>query len=303
MPSPRAVRLLPVLFLWASLAAAPEQPWAERPGPDLPAPDTTLQSQLERSLRRDARLSSALDAGRLAVALLDISDEAQPRFAALHGDEMMYAASLPKIAILLAGFERILEGSLAYTQAVKEMFTQMVRRSSNAAASEAVRLIGFPYIAQTLRSDKYRLYDRAHNGGLWLGKAYGGPDDRWKRDPLHKLSHGASAAQVARFFWMLEQGRLVSPQYSAEMKEILSKPGISHKFVKGLSGRPNHEIYRKSGTWRNFHADGALIEAGDHKYIAVALMEDARGGQALPQIIVEMDRLVCGEDDFTRLAD
>src|SRR5207249_11825119 len=62
------------------------------------------------------------------------------------------------------------------------------------------------------------------DGGLWLGKAYGGPGDYWKRDPLHHLSHGATSLQVARFFLLLEQGRLVNPQYSAEIKEILSKP-------------------------------------------------------------------------------
>ncbi len=277
---------------------ASAEPWR-----DLPSPDRSLQSRLEQALRRDARMRVALDAGRLAVALLDISDERHPRFAALNGEEMIYAASLPKIAILLAGFERIQEGSLRYTPALKELFTEMVRHSSNAAASEAVRLIGFPYIAKTLRSDRYRLYDPAHNGGLWIGKAYGGPNDRWKRDPLHNLSHGASADQVARFFWMLEQGRLVSPRYSAEMKEILSKPAIHHKFVKGLGDKPDHEIFRKSGTWHTFHADGALIEAGAHKYVAVALMEDPRGGEALTKIIVEMDRLVCGDQTLLSRAD
>ena len=71
-----------------------------------------------------------------------------------------------------------------------------------------------------------RFYDPAQNGGLWLGKAYGGPNDYWKRDPLHNLSHGATTMAVARFFLLLQQGRLVSPEYSAEMKEILSKPDI-----------------------------------------------------------------------------
>jgi beta-lactamase class A len=51
-------------------------------------------------------------------------------------------------------------------------------------------------------------------------------------------------------------------------------------------------IYRKSGTWRQWHSDAALIEAGGKKYIAVALVEDARGGEILPNLIRKLDDLV-----------
>jgi beta-lactamase class A len=100
---------------------------------------------------------------------------------------------------------------------------------------------------------------------------------------------------VARFFLLLEQGRLVSPEYSAEMKEILSKPGIPHKFVKGLQDKPDHAVFRKSGTWHDWHSDAALIEHNGKKYIAVALMKDPRGGEIFPRLIQEMDSLICGD--------
>ena len=83
-----AFRLLPVLFLLASIAALPEQPAA-----DLPAPDAALQSRLEQSLRRDARLGGALDAGRLSVALLDISDPQQRVRRSLHPDQLGVGAN------------------------------------------------------------------------------------------------------------------------------------------------------------------------------------------------------------------
>jgi beta-lactamase class A len=289
--------------LTAPPAAAPpaEPATGVNPAPALPPPDPELQRGLESALQR-VGLSRAVAERRAAVSLMDVSDPSHPRYAAVNDDEMIYAASLPKIAILLAGFERIHEGLMRDSPAVREMFTRLIRYSSNEDASKAVQMIGFEYIARTLRSSKYLLYDPGRNGGLWIGKAYGGLNDRWRRDPLHNLSHGATSAQAARFFWMLETGRLVSPEFSAEMKEILSKPGIRHKFVKGLSGTPGREIYRKSGTWRDWHADAALIEAGDKKYIAVALMEDPRGGEAMPQMIVEFDRLICGEASRGRLA-
>jgi beta-lactamase class A len=261
------------------------------------APDATLapEPNLQRSLRHvidDLSLDRTVAEKHLAVSLVDITDIDQPRYAGINDREMMYAASLPKICALVAGFERIREGSLRYTASVKEMFTRMIRYSSNEDASRAIQTVGFDYISRVLT--RYHLYDPAQNGGLWLGKAYGGPSDYWKRDPLHNISHGATTLQVARFFMMLQEGRLVSPEYSAEMMEILSKPGIHHKFVKGLDGTGS-EIYRKSGTWSKYHADGALVKHDGKTYIAVALMEDPRGAEIFPKLIQKLDGLITNE--------
>ncbi len=259
-----------------------------------PAPDPALQRSLERTLE-NLSLGAPLREKRLAVSVVDVTDPKKPRYAGLNDREMMYAASLPKIAVLVAGFEKIRAGLMEYTPAVKEMFTRMVRYSSNADASLAIHKVGFEFIARVMTSAKYRLYDPLMNGGLWVGKAYGGPNDYWHRDPLHNISHGATSLQVARLFWLLDQGKLVSPEYSAEMKEILSKPGIHHKFVKGLDAKPGREIYRKSGTWHDWHSDAALVEYNGKKYIAVALMQDPRGGEIFPVLIQKVDSLICGD--------
>ena len=86
---------------------------------------------------------------------------------------------------------------------------------------------------------------------------------------------------------------LVSPTLTKEMKVILSKPGINHKFVKGLNGsHPGAEMYRKSGSWRQWHADSVMVERDGHRYIAVALANDSRGSKWLEKLIVAMDDLV-----------
>jgi len=258
------------------------------------SPDVRMQQILEAAVR-DLNLTACVSERRLALSLVDVTDPARPRYAGLNDREMMYAASLPKIVILLAGFERIRAGLLDYTPTVKEMFTRLTRFSSNTDASRAIHMIGFDFIASVLTSPRYRLYDPAENGGLWLGKAYGGPNDYWKRDPLHNLSHGATSYQVARFFYMMDQGRLVDPKASAEIKEIMSKPAIRHKFVRGLMSRPGHEIYRKSGTWLDAHCDAALVEFDGKKYIAVALMKDPNGGEVLSRLIVKFDDAIARE--------
>ncbi|HID81055.1 MAG TPA: serine hydrolase [Chromatiales bacterium] len=259
-----------------------------------PLPNTInayLQANLEQRLKQ-LGLSDAASQKKLAITLIDITDVDQPRVASVNGNTMMYAASLPKIAILLGAFERIEQGDITLDDEFRDLLTQMIRFSSNKAATEVFNRVGKQYLANLLQSPRYHLYDKTNNGGLWVGKEYG-KGGAWKRDPLHNLSHGATSFQAARFYYLLETGQLVSPALTKEMKEILSKPGIAHKFVKGLKAEhPEAEIYRKSGSWKQWHADSALIEHDGHSYIAVALAEDPRGGQWLSELIVAFDELI-----------
>ncbi len=90
---------------------------------------------------------------------------------------------------------------------------------------------------------------------------------------------------------MLDQGELVSPWASAEMKQIMAKPEVKHKFVRGLSSRPRSQIFRKSGTWKEWHSDSVLVERDGQKYVAVALMESSRTG-VLARLILKLDDII-----------
>lgn len=253
--------------------------------------DARVQAALEASLKKLA-LDGAVRDGRLAAALVDITDPAHPRMAQVNGDRMMYAASLPKIAILLGAFQKASEDQLTLDEAAIAELTQMIRHSSNSAASEMLQRVGMDYLAKVLQSERYRLYDPALNGGLWVGKPYGA-GAAGRRDPLHNLSHGATAYQVARFYYLMETGQLVSPEASRKMKQIMSSPAIHHKFVKGLEQtHPDAQLYRKSGTWRTFHADSAIVERNGRRYIAVGLADDPKGGDWMRELIVAMDGIV-----------
>lgn len=254
--------------------------------------DATLQQNLERQLR-NLDLEGAVAQKNLSVALVNITDLENPRLAMVNGDHMMYAASVPKIAILLGAFDRIASGEMALDSETRSTLEAMIRHSSNTAATEMLHRVGKAYLSELLQSPAYRLYAPEYNGGLWVGKPYG-KSPAWKRDPLHRISHGATALQVARFYYMLETGRLVSPECCREMKSILARPAIQHKFVKGLNAScPEARIYRKSGTWRQYHANSALIEHDGHKYIAVALSSHPDGDQWLSDLIVAMDNIIC----------
>jgi beta-lactamase class A len=221
--------------------------------------DPGLQRQLDKALA-DLGLDKAVRNKQLSVTLVDITDLEEPREASANGDEMLYAASLPKIAILLSAFVEIEQGELTLDKDTRDSLTRMIRNSSNADATRMLNRVGKEDLLEILQSERFRLYDPLVNGGLWVGKEYG-KSGAYKRDPLHNLSHGATSMQAARFYYLLETGQLVGPRLTNEMKTMLGNPGIQHKFVKGLADYPNARIFRKSGSWSKWHADSAISGA------------------------------------------
>ena len=259
--------------------------------PDLhSATNVQLQQKLEKYIKEND-LTSLVQKKQLSFTLVDITDPARPQVGKINGDVNLYAASLPKIAILLGVFQRIHDEELLFDANLREQLIQMIRFSSNEAASDLLDLVGKEYLAELLQSKRYNLYDEKV-GGLWVGKHYS-KEGAWKRDPLFNLSHGASSLQVAKFYYLLATDRLVSAESCSLMRDILSKPGISHKFVRGAEEHmPTAEVYRKSGTWQTYHSDSALIEHGDRTYIAVALINHTDGGKILSDLIIEMDKII-----------
>lgn len=265
-------------------------PVAVRPPTDLAEFDKTLQTELH-GLLQEQRLLEMCRQQRLAVSVADICDLDHPRYAGVNDHEMMYAASLPKIAVLLTAFELFEQGKLPKTQQNLDMLTEMIRYSSNVDASRAIAKVGFANILKTMRDPRYRLYEPGV-GGLWIGKAFS-KARVWRRDPLKNTVHGATAKSAARFYYLLERGELVSPQASMEMKRILGDPGINHKFVKGMSTLPGPtKIYRKSGTWSIYQSDSALIKHNGHTYVVAALAESSRGESILQHLIVGIDKII-----------
>jgi beta-lactamase class A len=262
--------------------------------------DAELQSEVDALIGR-LKLTPHVKKRRLALAFVDVTRPETPRVASVNGDVMMYAASLPKIAVLLAAFEKIAQGKMRLTPAVEKSLTRMIRESSNVAATEMMHRVGKEYIARVLLNPRYRLYDPKRNGGLWVGKDYA-KAGLWKRDPLHNFSHGATPMQVARFYYLLQTGNLVTPEYSKKMKRLLSNSAIDHKFIRGLRlVNPRATTFRKSGTWRDYHSDSVLVEGGDRAYIAVGLAHHPDGGTWLRQLIIGLDEIIYrGASRWTR---
>jgi len=254
--------------------------------------DQDLQNKLDEILRSDRRWVALSNNKSLSIGVVDMLDPMHSRFAAINGDNMMYAASLPKIAVLLASEDAINRGNLTETPEVKKDLRMMIAKSSNEAASRMIMRVGIEQIATVLQDPYYNLYDKENGGGLWVGKPYGKSGTRIG-DPLKNLSHAASVMQVCKYYYMLAFGQLVSKDRSREMLELLSGPELHHKFVSVLDRvAPTATVYRKSGTWENWHSDSALVWDETRRYIVVVMAMDGSGEKILRDLMLKIDNVL-----------
>ena len=254
--------------------------------------DPELQRNLEDRLAQNPEWARLIGRKQMAIGLVDLSTD-PPRFARVNGNLMMYAASLPKIAILLAAYVSFEDGSLEETVEVHEDLANMIRVSSNSAATRLIDRIGMEKIQTVLMDPQFGFYDENRGGGLWVGKRYASSGPR-VGDPMHGISHGATATQVCRFFYMLAAGRLISPERSAMMLEDLVDPRLHHKFVSQIEERaPKAQIFRKSGTWKQWHSDAVLVQGTVWRdYILVGLVESTNGEMILRQVLPAVEELI-----------
>lgn len=255
---------------------------------DYSAPtDAALQAQLERidgALRAQFGLASA----QAAVGVLDLNTL---RLAMIHPDREAYAASLPKIGILLAYFQLHPEAATNLTAEIRQELGLMVKASNNEIAAKYSRELGLKPIQSVLNA--YHFYDANRGGGLWLGKHYGRSEER-HGSPVGDHSHAATVRQLLRYFLLLEQGKLVSPDASKTMREIFAAPAIPHdenKFVKALAGH-DVQILRKWGSWENWFHDAAIVAGGGRHYIIVALTNHPRGDEYLMALAEAVDEVL-----------
>ena len=252
--------------------------------------DADLQQSLSQIIAGNKKWAALAKAKKLSIGLVDLRDPSNVKYANINGDNMMYAASLPKIAVLLAATDAIEKGELVETEEVKSDMRQMIAKSNNAATTRMIDRIGLDKIAEVMQDPEYDFYDKNHGGGLWVGKRYAKTGPR-HGDPLKNISHGATATQVSRFYYLLAFGQLINFERSKEMLGYLGDPELHHKFVNTMDQlAPKAQVYRKSGSWRDFHSDSALVWGPNwRRYILVALAEDAEGEKLMRDLIKEVD--------------
>jgi len=254
--------------------------------------DDQLQYFLEQEINKNPKWKKLIMRDMMSVGIVDLSDMKHIKYAGINDEDMMYAASLPKIAILLAAMDAIDKDELEDSKEIREDLRLMISKSNNQASTRMIDRLGYEKIEAVLRDPKNKLYDEEVGGGLWVGKRYAAGGKRYP-DPLKGLSHAATTKQVCSFYYQLVMGNLISDQRSKEMLDIMKNPDLRHKFVNTLEKiAPEADIYRKSGSWRNYHSDSALVLGPERQYIIVALIDDSLGETIIRELVIPLERVL-----------
>ncbi len=257
---------------------------------DLPPTQNQALREALRTTLCDAQLCELVAADRLSVALVIDRPGEQPQLAMFNGHNMVYAASLPKIAILLGAMVAAERGELVLSPELTDDLNRMIRSSCNPCATRALAAVGRERLLEILQEPRFAFYDSDRAGGLWVGKDYA-PSPAYHRDPIKNLSHAATPYQVARLYYRLEKGSLLESRYEILMKDMLDRPAMAHKFVAGLAPQVGVIAMRKSGSWEIHHSDSVLVRGEGYNYIAVALVADEQGEAILQSLIQQLDQL------------
>jgi len=256
--------------------------------------DNNFQKKFEAELKSNPKWKSLIAQKKMAVGIVDLSDPYQVKYASLNGNYMMYAASLPKIAILLSAMDAIDKGELKESIEVKRDMRLMISKSDNAASTRMINRLGYDKIASVMTDPKYMFYDENHGGGLWVGKRYGKGGDT-NREPLKNLSHAATVNQVCRYYYLLAYGQLVNENRSKQMLDIMGNPDLHHKFVNTIEKlAPHAQLFRKSGSWKTYHSDSILVWGDDpnRRYILVGLIDDPNGEQIIRNLAKSAENIL-----------
>lgn len=254
--------------------------------------DAKLKAVLSKEINSNKKWKRLIANKKMAIGIVDLSDSTKYRYAGLNDNFLMYAASLPKIAILLASMDAIEKGELQFNQEIKTDLSLMISKSNNQASTRMIDRLGYDKIEEVLRDPKYNLYDEQLGGGLWVGKRYAASGKR-NPEPLKGLSHAATARKVCSFYYKLAMGDLITKERSKQMLEIMKDPKLHHKFVNTLDKiAPKATIYRKSGSWKSYHSDSALVWGPKRKYIIVALIDDSSGEQIIRNLVRPLEKVL-----------
>ncbi len=278
--------------------------------------DPSLETAV-RGVLKATGLDSALEQGRLGVTVIDLCDTT-PLGCSLNGSKPFYAASIAKTLVLCSAFRMRQEvrhghrtirpqwtrllvsrgGSIAFSDTADRLLRNMIRSSSNQAATSLINSIGLPYIDSCAVA--LGLHD-AHSGGLWLGAPFG-PGPSYRRDPVSGLSHACSADALAHLFALLAQHALVDSTASVEMRSILGRTNINNRFHRALRKvHPDASIYRKTGTWCGgtdvWAHEACLVERGGVRYVAAVTCRGADCPGSLDRFIVPLDAAIAGRSN------
>jgi hypothetical protein len=253
------------------------------------APDTNLQSALDRAVTRTLETFAAkkLGSNQLAVTVVDLRDPAAPVRASYRGEVHIYPASVVKLFYLAAAHRWMEDGKLADTPELRRAMRDMIVESYNEATHYIVDLLtgttSGPELSDTGIDEWFEQRNAVNryfsslgytninaNKKPWCEGPYGRESQSIRK---HKPNRNMLTTDAtARLLVEIATGRCVNAKRSAEMLELMkrnpfakieegSEPDQGNAFTGlALREQPGAKLWSKAGWTSETRHDAALIE-------------------------------------------
>ena len=161
---------------------------------------------------------------------------------------------------------------------VREMLRLMIVRSSNLATNQLIALVGPEHVTAG-----------AHALGAARTQVLRGVEDQRAFDA--GLINTITAADLATLLVAIENGRVLSSESSALMRDILLAQEFNEKIPAGLP--PGTRVAHKTGDITAVSHDAAIVyPTGRKAYVLVVLTRGIRDGKAAAALIADVSRIV-----------
>ena len=113
--------------------------------------NASLQTILEKEINKNKVWKNLVSKKLMAIGIVDLADMKNIKFAGINDNNMMYAASLPKIAVLLAAMDAIEKGELKDSKEIQKDMKLMISKSNNAATTRMIDRVGYEKIEEVMK--------------------------------------------------------------------------------------------------------------------------------------------------------
>lgn len=306
MPPLRATTLT-ILALSSASAAMSATPITLAPSPALQAvAERATAATLERFRERK------LQAGQLALTVVDLRDPQRPAAGSVRGDVQIYPASVIKLFFLAAVHRWLEDGRLADTAELRRAMRDMIVDSSNDATHYLIDLMTNTTSGPELPEPELKVWFEQRNAvtryfeGLgytgvlahkkpWGDGPYGRESQATKLfDPKRNM---LTTDATARLLTEIVTGRCVTPARSAEMMALLARnpapdagPVDEQARFTGPALPPGAKFWSKAGWTSQTRHDAAYVEQPDGRKLILVIFTTDHSRE--PEIIRTAARAV-----------
>jgi predicted amidohydrolase YtcJ/beta-lactamase class A len=248
-----------------------------------------------------------LDADKIALTIIDLSDHDHPVWASYRGQEQIYPASVVKLFYLVAAHHQLETGKLKPTPELERALRDMIVTSSNDATHYVFDMLtgttGGPELDEPAlrewmekRNEVNRYFASLGykninvNQKTWCEGPYG--RERQGLGPNFENRNKLTTEAVARLMYEIVTGRAVSGQRSRQMMNLLrrdpqsksSDPDDQATAFSGKSLPPGSEYYSKAGWTSTTRHDAAYVRLpnGAEYILVVFTVDNSRQTDIIP---------------------